>query len=330
MATIKDISEKTGFSIATVSRVLNYDFTLSVGEETRQTILDAAEELSYKKKNLRNHNTIKLGVLMWYTEKEELNDLYYRSIRHGIENRSKLLNVHLVKFYNKIENLKSEELQGIIAVGKFSDNQIKTLSSISSNIVFVDSSPNDEIYDSVVIDFKTATKKVLNHFIENGHVNIGYIGGRESYTDNSASLKDRREIAFKEYLAEKKLMHEDRMFIGDYSVEHGYKLMKEAIEKLGDNLPTAFFAGNDLLAIGALRSLLEKKIDVPDRVSVIGFNDISVTKYVYPTLSTVKVYTEVMGETSVDLLLEQISGREVSKKTYISTELVIRESSKQI
>ncbi|MDX7255026.1 substrate-binding domain-containing protein, partial [Klebsiella pneumoniae] len=79
------------------------------------------------------------------------------------------------------------------------------------------------------------------------------------------------------------------MFIGSFTVEDGQKLMSKAIKDLGDNLPTAFFAGNDSLAIGCLTALLESNIPVPERVNIIGVNDISVSKYLYPSLSTVRV-----------------------------------------
>jgi LacI family transcriptional regulator len=92
-------------------------------------------------------------------------------------------------------------------------------------------------------------------------------------------------------------------------------------------LPTAFFVGNDAMAIGCLRALLEEKISVPDRVNIIGVNDISVSKYVFPSLSTVKIHTELMGETAVDLLLERLNDRIVSKKVFVGTELLIRQSS---
>ena len=79
---------------------------------------------------------------------------------------------------------------------------------------------------------------------------------------------------------------------------------------------------NDSMAIGCLRALLEEGISVPQRVSIIGVNDISVTKYVFPPLSTVRVYTELMGETAVDLLIERITERQVAKKVSLSTQLV--------
>lgn len=70
----------------------------------------------------------------------------------------------------------------------------------------------------------------------------------------------------------------------------------------------------------------EANIAVPERVSIIGVNDMSVSKYVYPSLSTVKVYTEIMGETAVDTLVERLEGRKIAKKVFIATKLVMRKS----
>jgi LacI family transcriptional regulator len=103
--------------------------------------------------------------------------------------------------------------------------------------------------------------------------------------------------------------------------------MKKAIKDHKENLPSAFFVGNDSMAIGCLRALHEENIRVPEKVSLIGVNDISVSKYVFPPLSTVKVYTEFMGETAVDLLLERMTDRKIAKKVIISTQLEIRGSS---
>ncbi|MEQ2525098.1 LacI family DNA-binding transcriptional regulator [Bacillaceae bacterium CLA-AA-H227] len=327
MATIKDIAEKAGVSIATVSRVLNYDSSLSVSDDTRKRIFEIAEELSYKKKSLKKTATTKIGIIHWYTEKEELNDLYYMSIRLGIEQRCEQQDVQVLNYYNNIEAMKSEDLQGIIAVGKFSHQQVEELTSITSHVVFVDSNPDEDRFDAIIIDFEKVTKNVLHHFVKNGHKRIGYLGGRETFKDQTATIEDMREKTYKAYMIDAGMYDERHLHIGSFSVDDGFSLMKKAIKELGESLPTAFFAANDLLAIGALRALHEEGIAVPERVSVIGVDDLSVSKYVFPPLSTVKVYTEVMGETAVDTLLERLSGRKISKKIYIATDLVIRNSS---
>ncbi|WP_066320906.1 LacI family DNA-binding transcriptional regulator [Bacillus sp. FJAT-29814] len=329
MATIKDIAKKAGVSIATVSRVLNYDATLSVSDETKKRIFEVAEELDYKKKaGVRKPEIGKIALFQWHTEKEELEDLYYMSIRLGVENRCRHHGIQVVKYYqNSIEEMKQDDIQGLIAIGKFSANQVSELTSVSENIVFVDFSPDEDTFDCIVADFERAAVKVLEYFLKKGHTQIGYIGGREVFKDQTSAIEDPRERAFKRFLKEQDLLNEAFMYTGAFSVESGYALMKEVVQDHGDSLPTAILAGNDSLAIGALRALHEEGISVPEQINIIGVNDISVAKYVFPPLSTVKVFTEIMGETGVDTLLERIEGRKTAKKTSIATELIIRDSS---
>ncbi|UOK58298.1 LacI family DNA-binding transcriptional regulator [Bacillus sp. OVS6] len=328
-ATIKDIAEKAGVSIATVSRVLNFDETLSVGDETKKRIFEVAEELSYQKRKTKKNLVPKIAIVHWYTEQEELNDLYYMSIRLGIEERAKSHNLQLATyFYDDFEAINQDQLQGIVAVGKFSNQQAEEFKKAARNVVFVDSSPDPEKFDSVIVDFERATERVLDHFIAKGHTQIGYIGGREAYREHRTTLDDQREQTFIKYLSGRGMLREDAMFIGSFTVKDGHRLMSQAIAELGDSLPSAFFAGNDSIAIGSLQALHEHGIRVPEQVSIIGVNDISVSKYIFPALSTVKVYTEVMGETAVDLLIERITERKIAKQVVIATKLKLRQSSK--
>lgn len=328
MATIKEIAKKAGVSIGTVSRVLNYDASLSVTDDTRKKIFEAAEGLAYKKKSAKNAADSKIAIIHWYTEKEELEDLYYMSIRYGIENRCKQLNISCVNyFYNDLKEVENGNFQGVIAIGKFSREQAAELAGISKYIVFADFSPDEDLYDSVIIDFEKASIKIIDYLLEKGHRDIGFISGKESYKDGSSQIEDLREKTYRLYMKEKQLFNEKNIYIGSFSVESGYKLMMQAIEEQGDLLPTAIFAGNDLVAIGCLRALYEKNIPVPSRVNVIGINDISVSKHIFPSLTTLKVYTELMGETALDILMERVAGRTVAKKVFIGTSLIARNSS---
>lgn len=328
MATIKDIAEKAGVSISTVSRVLNYDPTLSTSNETKKKIFEIAEELSYDKHINKKKSNSKIAIVKWYTEEEELNDLYYLSIRLGIEKKCKQLNFGVAMYtQDNVEEIKNENIQNIIAVGKFSKDEIEKFTSEDSNIVFVDYSPNENTFDSVVANFELATRNVVDYFIEKGHQNIGYIGGREYFKDKSDYVEDVRGITFKRYLNKLNIFNEKNIYIGNFSVDDGYSLMKKAIIEQKEKLPTAFFVANDTMAIGALRALAEHGIEVPNRVNIVGVNDISVSQYLNPPLSTVKVYTESMGETAVELLMERINGRTISKRVSLSTKLVIRSSS---
>lgn len=328
MTTIKEIAEKAGVSITTVSRVLNYDPALSVSDETKQRVFETAEKLSYRKKPKVKKSIAKIALVHWYTEKEELDDLHYMSIRFGIENKCEEHGIQITKFFQGNEKgLADEQIQGIVALGYFDDQQIKSLKKVSKNIVFVNSSPNEEIYDSVISDYESATKKVLDHFISHGHQNIGYIGGREYSKRQTIQDSCSREKVFKSYLAEKSLFQKNNVYVSDFSADEGFNLMNRAIQEHGEQLPTAFLVGCDTMAIGCLRALHEANISVPDRVNIIGMNDLTFSKYLFPSLSTVKVYSELMGETAIDLLLERLLNRKIPKKVVVSTKLMIRKSS---
>ncbi|WP_067841858.1 LacI family DNA-binding transcriptional regulator [Amphibacillus sediminis] len=326
--TIKDIAEKAGVSIATVSRVLNYDSTLSVSEETKKKIFKIAEDLDYKKRKHKTNTTRRIVFLHWGTESEELNDVYYMAIRVGIEERSEYHKIQLLKYLKQDYLDIPENIDGIIIVGHMADEPLKKLKLLTTNIVIIDPFYDVAGIDTVQIDFKKVTKRVLDHFIERGHEKIGFIGGYETFHGTAQPIQDKREKYYREHLSKKKLLNESYIFIDDFTADSGYTQMKNAIDTLKDDLPTAFFIGSDPIAIGALRALHEQNIKVPDRVSLISIDDISISKYVYPALSTVRIETELMGETAVDLIIDKLaSERTVAKKIFIETTLKLRDSS---
>ncbi|WP_246943825.1 LacI family DNA-binding transcriptional regulator [Bacillus pinisoli] len=335
MATLKDIASKAGVSVATVSRVLNYDETLSVSDETRKKILEIAQLLNYKTLRARNgvqqKETLRFGLIHWYSEVQELEDPYYLGIRTGVERECFQRKIELVKLFKQSNSLQIDwlkELDGIIAIGKFSTEDIATFTSCTENIVFVDSSPDELNYDSVVVDLRKSMIEVIEHLLSQGHKEIGYIGGVE-YVGENQQLRDERDVTFYEYLKLRDLYNKDFVFSGRFLAEDGYALMKEAITK--GKLPTAFIIGSDSMAIGGLRALHEASIKIPEDISVISFNDIATSKFVQPPLSTVKIYTEFMGETSVDLLVDRAeTNRSLPKKVVIPSHLVIRESSQAL
>lgn len=301
MATIKDIAEKAGVSPATVSRVLNYDSELSVGDETKQKIFETAEELNYTK-HQKKHPQKKLSVklLQWYNTREELEDLYYLSIRLGIEKRAEELGITIVK--ETLEEHSGEHTDGIIALGKFDQTEIGKLSKESANILFVDFNGTPYGYSSLVVDFQRALRQVIEAFRKTGYEKIGIISGVEYTKTEHQLLPDVRLDYFKTEM-EKAGGYEDAWHLASsFSVEDGYQKMKEFLASRNER-PQAFFASNDAIAIGALRAMQEAGVQVPEEMAIIGFNDISVSKYVNPALSTVKVYTEWMGRRAVDAIL---------------------------
>ncbi|MBB6450930.1 LacI family transcriptional regulator [Geomicrobium halophilum] len=330
MATIKDIAKKAGVSIATVSRVLNYDKTLSVGEDTKRRIFEVAGELDYKKHTKKNTTVDSITIVYWYTEQEELEDLYYMSIRLGIEERCRAQKINFKKYVydDFIHNGVQENSKAIIAVGKFHPEQAEKLSKEAPHLIFVDSNPNEDQYDSVIANFYHATKKVIDYFLESGYSRIGFIGGKETYAQKYAPILDIRATTYKSYLQEKRIFDERWMYTGHFSVEDGYNLTKQLLHEHSlEQRPNALFLANDTMAVGSLRALQENNVRIPDEMCLISMNDVSIAKYLYPPLSSVRVHTELMGETAVDMVFERLNGnRVISKTVEIATELVIRES----
>lgn len=329
MAIIKDIAEKAGVSIATVSRVLNYDETLNVSAETRQRIFETAEELEYiPSKRKKHRKKFKIGLFYSYSLEEELDDTYYLSIRVSIEKKLMAEGANIIRIGKNDDFEKIKNIDGIIALGTFNANDVERIKKFTRPVVFVDSSPDDDLFDSVVINFHQAVKKALDYLSSLGHTDIAYIGGMD-FDINGNRLPDLREETYCKYMKEKGLYNDDFVKVGKYTPKDGYKLMKEVLEN--GTMPTAAFVANDSIAIGCYKAIYEKNLKIPDDISIIGFNDISSAQYMMPPLTTIKLHIEFMGETAVDLILERLtSGREVCKKVVIPAKLITRESCKAI
>lgn len=332
MATIKDIAIMAKVSAATVSRVLNQDPTLSVSKETRDKILRIAQDINYTK-HLKTSSAMTtektIAILEWYSEQEELDDLYYYAIRLGVERRAEELGYRISRYFNSDIYKMDPAVAGVIALGKFSSQQISHLETVCPNLLFVDSDTLKNGHSCVTTDFEHAVTGVLDHFLEQGLTSIGMLAGEETTTDGLLTLIDQRFRTFKNYMTELGLYKPQQVYVGPFSAQSGYELMKQAIADLGEDLPQAFFIANDPMALGALRALQEQGITVPDRVSLIAFNDTPITKQVYPALSSVKVHTEEMGRTAVDLLHQSLEhpSHAVPTLMKLATQLSLRGSS---
>ncbi len=333
MATIKDIAELASVSSATVSRVLKDDKTLAVSPETREAIFTAAQQLGYTKHLKKSHLSEPqptLAIVQWYSEAEELDDLYYYSIRISIEQRAMEMGYQLLRSFNDLDNPRLKEADGMIAIGKFSQKQVQTLADLQHNLIFVDSDTLDDGFSCVTTDFNRSVIRVIDHFLAQGITDIGLIAGEEATADHKVSLIDPRFRTFKQYLTDLKLYQARNVFIGPFTSQSGYQLMKTAISELGDELPHAFFVASDALAVGALRALQEAQLPIPERVQIISFNGTSITTQVYPTLSSITVFTEEMGIQAVELLDKMIQKADDfhPRMIKLSTQLTLRDSSK--
>ncbi|MGX7133043.1 LacI family DNA-binding transcriptional regulator [Enterococcus songbeiensis] len=344
MATITDIARVAAVSISTVSRVLNYDSTLSVTEETKRKIFEAAEELNYtkykKKKNkngekngpeplLPPKNECSIGIIQWRMDDEELEDIYYMSIRLGVEKRAAELGYNVLKI-SQIDDQSLQSVDGILAIGKFTQEKVKELNALHNNLCVIGSNFPLEDYDSVNTDFSQATELALAHLLELGHEKIAFIGAEESQNMYShRPYKTPTTNTYIDMMKQHGLFNEDFFIVKENSrldVKTGELLTKQALEKWQENLPTAILAANDAFAIGVIHTLTERGIRIPQEVSVMGINDISISRYVSPALSTVRAFTEEMGEQGVNALHERIINPGIARRIFLSTELILRES----
>ncbi len=335
MATIKDIANTVGVSIATVSRVLNLDETLNVSDETRKRVLEVAEELNYIaiKERKNKGKTYNIGIVYWYTDVQEINDPYFLSIRMAVERKCSeeeinFKNIDLQRVLNGNFN-DYNNLDGIIAIGIFDNTDIDKIKKLSKNIVFIDSSPDEKIYDSIVVDFKNAVKESMEYLYELGHRKIGYIGGI-CYSRNEKSVfVNYREKTYKEFMDKTGYYKKEWILTGKFSPEDGYNLMKKALKE--KEVPTAFFVASDPMAIGAYKAIFEAGLKIPDDISIIGFDDIYTAQFLAPSLTTVRVYKDIMGEIAVETLLDRIKQkRDLGRKIVLPTKLIKRESCRKI
>lgn len=330
MATIKEIAELAGVSAATVSRVLNFDDTLNVQDETKKRVFEAAERLEYQvKSKKKGKKKLKIGLISSYSLEEELEDTFYLSVRIAIERKieEEGFKKLLVNIGDSVDSV--SPLDGLICLGTFSESMVNKIKAFNKPAVFVDAIGDLDVFDSVVTDLKYSVKKVLNYFLQEGHQRIAFIGGRDVDSDGK-EVEDLRIPIFRSYMEGKGLLNEDYIKIGGYTPKFGYRLGKELLSM--EIRPTAIFTANDSLAVGCYKAIEEAGLRIPEDISVIGFNDISIAKYLIPPLTTVHIYMDFMGAQAVNTLAERIyTNREISMHISIPTKLMIRESvSKQI
>lgn len=337
MATIKDIANVAGVSIATVSRILNFDKTLNVSEETRKKVFSTAEEMNYvtikeRKNKLKNYT---IGIICSFNEIKELSDPYFLSIRMAIEKKCLEDNICFKSLYLsnfiKDNTYNYKDLDGIIAIGIFESDEINKLRELSPNIIFIDSSPEEWEFDSIVVDLKYGTKKALDYLYNLGHKDIGYIGAKviPHNSIDGNELINYREATYKEFMIDINNYREEWVFKGNFTPEDGYMLMKEALKL--KKLPSAFFIASDPMAIGAYKAIQEEGYSIPNDISIVGFDDIATAQYLSPSLTTVKIFTDYMGEIALETLMERIrEERHLSKKIVLPVKLIIRDSCKEV
>lgn len=317
ISTLKDIANVAGVSVMTVSNVVNGNHS-KVSKETIDKINHLVQEMKYTPNaHARVLSTKKSSLIAFCipsnTQKNLLEDPYNSYIAGAISRQAEAKGYSLLlnsetDVQKLIQNLKSWNLAGAIFLG-ISEKDLKEIhNSISIPFVCLDSYfDSDQIISIGTNDYQGGW--LAGNYLTNlGHKNIAYASGKNILDKNSKKLNPLlyyRFKGFKDALKEKNLsVKEEQVLSGEVSYNEGIE-MGHRLARMKD--VSAVFCTADILAIGIMEGLRLNGINVPSQISVLGFDDLNVSQYVHPKLSTVHQQNSLKGEKAIDSLLELIS-----------------------
>ncbi|MBM6616599.1 LacI family DNA-binding transcriptional regulator [Bacillus suaedaesalsae] len=326
MANIQHVARQAGVSVATVSRVLNGQDTVSA--KTRIKVEDAIKKLNYEPsmlgRNLRNSESRILLILI-----PSIKNPFYLEVIKGIENIAISQNYNILLCETdsnpERENIYFDLVRKKMADGIISMDpavNVETLKKLAENHAIIQCSEyaEDSGIPYITIDNEEASYLAVKHLIKLGHEKIALVNSDEKYL-----YARQRKLGYVRALKEHGLSMNEQYIIHteELGFEQGQQAMKK-IMQLADR-PTAVFAVSDLLAIGALKEINANGLHVPNDMAVVGFDKIDFSNMTNPTLTTIAQPMYKMGTIAAKMLINQIKGEHVDS-IILDHELVIRES----
>ncbi|MBF7073857.1 LacI family DNA-binding transcriptional regulator [Glaciecola sp. MH2013] len=327
---IKDIASQSGVSSATVSRTLRSPELVS--EDTRKRVLEAIKATGYKPNrfgaSLRTQKSGNVVVVM-----PDITNQVNAGIIRAIESEAHKAGYCVLLGDTQNQEEREQHYADMVTSGQadgiliFTPNlpfSLKTDKPISEQLPPLVNSceeiANDDIY-KVVIDNKAGARTAVQHLLDLGHTCIAAVMGPK---DTPSTLD--RLAGYKQALTEANIEINRNLIIrGDYRTESGIEAMEKLLRLR--HRPTAVFCFSDDMAIGAMNTLREYDYRIPQDISVIGFDDISYSKLMYPKLTTIRQPLEDIGRNCMRVLLEQLRGNKPAQKiTELPFELVVRQS----
>ncbi|TLS36014.1 LacI family DNA-binding transcriptional regulator [Pseudalkalibacillus caeni] len=331
MVTIYDLAKKTGFSSTTVSKALNN--YADVSQKTRQAILDAAAEMGYlpnaHAQSLSTKKSWTIGVMFSEENEVGMKHPFFNAI---IESFRKFAEKEGYDLILASRNLRSRDISylehflyrgvdGIVVIcSDPKDPQVQEMINSSIPIVVIDMT--NQNCSVVYSDNLLGAELAIDYLHSLGHTKIAHIAGASSTYAGKVRIEGYRKAMNKRDLP---VPDEYLVDGGLFSIEEG----SEAMEKLLDlkDMPTAVFAAGDHMAIGAMEAARSRGIHIPEDISIIGYDDIEMSRYVTPKLTTVKQDTDVIGERAGQLLLKQmVQKKKIITEEVIPVQLMVRES----
>lgn len=341
--TLVDVAKKAEVSPSTVSRVINNKERIS--SKTKKKVLKAIQELGYippkRKYKSDRKKTRKVGIVFYDRfDRNNLSDApFYNEVIKGVEQSLKnnyqivynTVSGEVEKDANIIKNLITDpQLYGLILAGY--DIEQEVILHIKDNnipLVLVDNDFWKEKVDCVVNDNIEGAYNMTNHLIELGHSRIAFLSGSMKHL----SLRERYQ-GYKKALKDANIIHNNKMMMfcekSLLTVNDGYDAVSNLINYLDkdkNDYPTAIFAANDELAIGAIKAVKDAGFSIPEDISVAGFDDISMAEHTTPALTTVRIFKGEMGRLTGKRLFDLMHNKNTRPiKSILSVEMVIRDS----
>ncbi|TAL80758.1 MAG: LacI family DNA-binding transcriptional regulator [Candidimonas sp.] len=329
MSTIKDVALRAGVSVTTVSHVVNG--TRHVSAASRERVEQAIRALAYVPsavaRSLKSNTTRTLGMLI-----PNSSNPYFAEIVRVVEDRCFGAGYTLILcntddeprrqgIYLKV--LAERRIDGLVVVSTGDDDSLPAmLAGLRIPIVLLDREITQQACDLVETAHMQGGLLATRHLVSLGHRRIACIGGPAGLVPS-----EQRIAGWRMGLAEAGLdVNADQLlWHGGFTSQGGYEALHAILRTRP--LPTAVFVCNDLMAIGALRAAHESAMQVPGALSIVGFDDIELSGFTSPPLTTVAQPKQRMGALAVDMLLERIEGRRLdTRKMVLQPELHVRAS----
>ena len=333
--TIKDIAKKAGVSVATVSKVINgYD---DIGEATTAKVLKIIKENNYRPnanaQSLRTNKSFLVGLFFKDHQDSGVKHPFFRGIISGLEERLLENNYDMILFsanwedqFSYLEKCEFRNVDGAILMGMPKDDpKLPELLKAKIPSVFIDLDISDQSASYIISDNENGARRAVRHLAELGHKKIAIIEGEQ------ITIPTQKRLAgYKAELKAQKLEIRDEWIIqGRFSVDGGYKAMKEILAL--KEQPTAIFCMGDEIAVGAMQLIKEVGLSVPEDFSIVGFDDIEISQYLNPALTTIRQKKEEMGIEAAEMVLNLINKPEAEiEPEIIETEFILRDSTKKL
>jgi len=332
--TLKDIAQRVGVSVTTVSRALGgYD---DVAEATRERVLHAAEELGYypsaTARQLQKQRTDTIGFVI-PTFGPRFSDPYFSELLAGIGNEAARHNFDLLVSTRSPDSPEEKEAYRRLVDGRRVDGMLVVRTRIEDfrlsylmqrDFLFVafGRSHANEDFPYLDVDGQKGLRDAIQHLIDLGHERIAYISAPLNLT-----FATHRLAGYKQALQENGLACDENMVIVEHLTEEdGYQAAHRLLSL--SNPPTAIAVANDLMALGAMRAAHERGLEVGHDVAITGFDDIPLAAHAHPPLTTVRQPIYEIGRRVCRMLIQVIKGEPLAERhILLEPTLVIRESS---